>query len=86
MLWRLVGEPGGAPPSRFSDVPGAAWYHAALDWAVANGLVTGFPGGTFRPRDPVNRGQIAAIVFNLAGDGDAWSAWPDGPLSTWRFA
>jgi S-layer homology domain len=66
-LWKLAGQPD-APPSGFDDVPDNAWYADAVGWAVQEGLVTGFRDGTFRPMEPVTRGQLAAMLWHLAGE------------------
>jgi streptogramin lyase len=81
MIWRLFDEPGGSPPHGFPDVPPGAAYNDALDWALAQGLVTGFPDGTFRGRDPVNRGQIVNMLWHAAGEpgGSPPHGFPDVP-------
>lgn len=56
------------PP--FSDVTGTAHEDAIL-WASEHGLVGGFPDGTFRPNEPVSRGQLASILHRLAQEGEA---------------
>jgi hypothetical protein len=33
-------------------------------WMACNGIVTGYPDGTFRPGNPATRGQIAKIVVS----------------------
>lgn len=65
-LWTLAGRPAaaGAPP--YDDVAPSAWYAEALRWASDRGLVRGFPNGTYRPNDPVNRAQFASILWQLA--------------------
>jgi uncharacterized protein (DUF1800 family) len=65
MLWLAAGRPAGAPHHRFRDVPARAAYAPGLDWAKAEGLVSGYTGNTFRPRTTVNRGQVATILFSL---------------------
>ena len=67
ILWAFVDEPIGAPPHGFSDVSPSAWFARALDWVKANGVVNGFPGNVYRPNDPVNRAQIVAWMWELAG-------------------
>lgn len=84
LLWQMVGEPAGAPPHGFPDVPAGAFYEPALDWARDQGLVDGFADGTFRPRLPVTRAQLVDMAFDLAGDPDAWTAFGPPP-STVRF-
>lgn len=51
----------------FTDVPAKAWYEEAVRWAVANGIVTGYPDGRFAPDDPLTREQLAAILYRYAG-------------------
>ena len=65
-LWSLAGRPISDTDASFTDVPPDAWFADALDWAVGEGVVSGFPDGTFRPGAPVNRAQLAAMVWNGA--------------------
>ncbi len=65
-LWSLAGRPIGDIGASFTDVQPDAWFADALDWAVGEGVVSGFPDGTFRPGAPVNRAQLAAMVWNGA--------------------
>ena len=46
--------------TKFSDVPSTKYYAPAVKWAEANGIVTGYSDGTFRPNAPITRQQIAA--------------------------
>jgi hypothetical protein len=66
-LWRMAGEPTGAPPAEFTDVPAGAWYRAGLDWASDEGVVRGFADDTFRPQQSVNRAQLAWWLWTFAG-------------------
>jgi len=55
----------------FKDVPVDAWYSEALRWCVENGIMYGFPDGTFKPDEPVTRAQIATLLYLKAKrDGD----------------
>lgn len=47
----------------FTDVEGTTHEEAIL-WAVRNGVASGFPDGTYRPNEPVTRGQVAAMIRN----------------------
>lgn len=60
-IWEVFGKES-APASSFSDVPASADYAAAVNWAVANGIVEGYPDGTFRPDTVCNRGVIATML------------------------
>lgn len=66
ILYRLAGEPA-VYGSSFSDIPASAYYAKAVAWAVRQGVVEGFPDGTFRPGLPVSRQQLAAILWRYAG-------------------
>lgn len=87
----LVRALGAAPiPDQSLPFADTAGHWAAeqgyLQAAVALGLISGFPDGTFRPDDPVTRAQIARLVVSAAGltpegeapyadvAGDAWFA------------
>lgn len=65
-LWAQAGEPAVSSLRSFSDVGAHAWYGTALAWAAGEGIVTGFGDGTFRPDEPVNRAQLASMLWNLA--------------------
>jgi hypothetical protein len=55
----------GPPPNGFSDVPTAD--DPAVDWMTAVGVTTGYPDGTFQPAGQLNRQQVAAFLYRLAG-------------------
>jgi hypothetical protein len=66
-----VEDPTPSPAGRFSDVAGSA--HAAGIAAVATaGITEGFRDGTFRPRTPVTREQMATFLTRALDlpDGD----------------
>lgn len=41
------------------------WYYSELDWAVKEGLITGYQDGTFRPDKPVTRAEIVILLKRL---------------------
>ena len=54
------------------DVQTNAWYVPYIEWAVENGVVSGYPDGTFAPDQNVTRGQFAitgVLQGNDVGDG-----------------
>ena len=51
----------------FPDVAASAWYADAVNWAAANGYVTGYDNGLFGPEDDLTREQLAAILYRYAG-------------------
>lgn len=56
------------PSHEFGDVFAAAWYHDAMDWAVEEGLLSGFADGTMGPEATLSRGQLATVLYRRAGE------------------
>jgi hypothetical protein len=73
--------------SKASDVEKGAWYadfvFDLMDW----GVVSGYPDGTYRPGNTVNRAElakIAVILFNLPIPASVTSSpFPDVPKDAW---
>lgn len=64
-LARALALPPGVPAS-FTDTAGTA--HAEhIDALAAAGLTAGYGDGTFRPADPVSRGQMASFLVRALG-------------------
>ncbi len=64
------------PGRAFADVDPGAWYHDAVDWAVATGAMTGYADGTFGPADALSRAQLATVLWRLAGEPAGSAALP----------
>ncbi|GGD91312.1 hypothetical protein GCM10010911_57520 [Paenibacillus nasutitermitis] len=54
--------PDKAVPS-FSDISGY-WAEANIKLAVSNGIVSGYPDGTFKPKSTVTRAEFAVMLMN----------------------
>ena len=54
-------------PIQFSDVEVGSPFYTFVRCLACRGIVTGYPDGTFRPANPVTRGQLSKIVANAAG-------------------
>lgn len=52
--------------SAFPDVPSGAKLHSEIAWLSTMNITTGYPDGTFRPGQPVNRDAMAAFLYRLA--------------------
>ena len=52
---------------RFSDVQGAEWYISYLMTAIEEGLIEGYPDGSFRPNRPITRAETCTIVNRTLG-------------------
>lgn len=47
----------------FTDVPKDRWSAEAIEWCAENGIVSGFPDGSFRPTEPLTREQAASMFY-----------------------
>lgn len=60
----------GAQPTvyaAFSDVSEKAWYAETVEAMAAEGTITGFPDGTFRPNQTISAAEFVTIVTRCAG-------------------
>ena len=60
------------PPTEFSDVDEDAWYYPYVSRAASLGLINGYTDsdgytGLFGPEDALTRGQVATILWRMAG-------------------
>lgn len=101
ILYRLAGSPAVSGSSAFPDVSKGDWYANGVAWASANGIVSGYTDGSFRPNDTITREQMAAILYQYArfqgkldsgradlsvfADFGAISSWAQEPMS-WAVA
>ena len=53
--------------SKFSDVKKGAYYTAAVNWAVDNGVIGGYSNGKFGVGDNITREQVATILYRYVG-------------------
>lgn len=51
-------------PKTINDIKGH-WAEKDIVKLLETGILTGFPDGTFRPNDPLTRGQFASILMKL---------------------
>ena len=62
------------PGHHLTDVSKDAWYHAAVDYVVKQGIMEGVSETEFSPNTEVTRAQAVQILYNLEGqptvDGD----------------
>lgn len=59
----LVAPANAGGSSQFADVQGH-WAQGYINALAKRNIISGFPGGTFHPDDPVTRVQFAAIINN----------------------
>ncbi len=73
-LMLLLALPGFAGAVVFSDVGKSSAEDEAVQYLVAAGVLAGYSDGTFRPGQPVTRGQAAKMVVAQQGVAPASSA------------
>jgi hypothetical protein len=65
ILWRYAGRPAAESGTDFADEDSISSYAAtAVDWARANGIVSGKSGNIFDPKGNAIRAQAAVILKN----------------------
>ncbi|WP_052664302.1 S-layer homology domain-containing protein [Nitriliruptor alkaliphilus] len=64
--------------SRFSDIDGSV-HEEAIELIAAEGITTGYPDGTYRPRGDVRRDQMATFLTEALGLKRERADFPDVP-------
>lgn len=54
----------GYNPAAYPDVPLTNWAHRYIQWGTREGIISGFPDGTFQPETTVTRQQICKMIVN----------------------
>lgn len=52
---------------QFDDVLPGSTFYPYIECLACQGIITGYPDNTFRPSNPITRGQAAKIMANAAG-------------------
>lgn len=65
ILYRMAGSPYVYSSDKriFPDVPDGKFYTDAVAWAYKNGIVQGYPDGTFMPNKQVARQEMAKMLY-----------------------
>lgn len=67
-LHRLAGGKDGSKTAKtFTDVTGSTPHKADIDWATAEGIITGYDDDTFKGMDSIQRQDAVAMLWRLAG-------------------
>ena len=67
------GDPNAKNETGLPDVADGQWYTSAVNWAVANKVMSGY-GTTFGPYDPVSFETFVTVIANYASNGEAANA------------
>ena len=65
IYYRLLGGYENESISTFSDLRGNEWYYQSVAYLERNGIIYGYPDGTFRPNDRITRAEYATMVVRL---------------------
>ncbi len=91
MLYRARGLTATSSAGCFSDVKADAWYAKVVCDASVNGYVGGYPDGSFKPEQTVNRVEALKMIFKVFGiatlsangASEASVQFTDVPASAW---
>ncbi|MGI6727174.1 MAG: S-layer homology domain-containing protein [Anaerovoracaceae bacterium] len=72
-----------ASESRFSDLEGFGWAAKYINYAVAKGVINGYPDGTFRPGNAITYNEMATMLVSALGfkSSDLNGVWPNNFVS-----
>ena len=65
-LYNMEKTPAVTDRDIFTDVVSTAWYRKAVIWAVDNNITSGVGEGLFGSDTPINREQLANLLYNYA--------------------
>jgi len=70
ILYRFAGgEPVASPRRTYTDVPDYEWYYDCVNWADANGYITGKAGAdTFGVNEYFSCEEVLTVLHHVAGD------------------
>ncbi|MDO3410021.1 S-layer homology domain-containing protein [Saccharibacillus sp. CPCC 101409] len=73
----------------FPDVPAAGWSAGAIAAVQAQGVMSGYPDGTFRPQGQLTRAEAVTILNRLFErgplHGSPAASWKDVPAGHWAY-
>lgn len=55
------------------DIADDAWYRSYVASAVSNGLISGYPDGTFLPNNQITRAEVMTIIWRIMSNNNALS-------------
>lgn len=63
----LALTPSTAQAASYSDVTPQGWFYTEMTWAINRGLLPGYPDGTFRPAEGIDRKTFARMIYIYRG-------------------
>ena len=84
--------PSGPAQATFPDVPVDHWAYRYVEYTAANGIVEGYPDGSYQPGVELDRDQMAAFIARAIAGGDdkvpagpAIATFPDVATDFWAY-
>lgn len=87
MALKLRSLPPVAGDAPFSDIEGH-WAQSALETAFGNGMISGYPDGSFKPNQTISKAEAATVIARILKRSPEWTGdqtFPDLPESHWAF-
>jgi len=81
-----TGADSGAGTAGLSDVPSTQWFASFVQQLASKNIITGYPDGTFRPAEQMNRAEISKVVikaFDISAPDVTTNPFPDVPSDQW---
>lgn len=57
----------GRSSAGFSDVPTGSWYEETVSYMSENGIINGYPDGTFRPNKTISAAEFVSVTARCTG-------------------
>ena len=75
------------PAKAMTDVDKSAWYHEAADYALANGIMSGYSATTFGPNNNLSRAIVVQMIYNKEGKPavSAGNTFTDNAKGQWYY-
>lgn len=73
------------PSKGFEDVDLNRWYHKGIDFVVSENLMVGMGNNLFQPNGSLTRGQLATILYRLAGSPETSGKSPFTDVAEGRY-
>ena len=75
-------------PANFPDVGSSHWANGHIGAVVSQGIMNGYPDGTFKPDNPMTRAEVAAVIASAYNLTQSTSTNPFSDLNQnhWSFS
>lgn len=71
--------------TKFTDVSGKEWFANAVGFVQKEGLISGYPDGSFKPNKTITRAEFATIISRLGDISSGDKSFPDVDSKHWAY-